>query len=50
MSDLNEFELELRRDIFLAIKDDLTPSAVELVMQAVIKIEKRLAELENGKA
>ncbi len=49
MSQFSEFELDLRHDVAIAIKDKGQPSAVELVMEALIKIEKRLAEVENGK-
>ncbi len=48
MSQFSEFELDLRRAVEIAIADKTSPSAVEIVMRAVIKIEKRLAEVENG--
>ncbi len=46
---ITEFELDLRRAVAIAVHDKGQPSAVELVMEALIKIEKRLAELENAK-
>ncbi len=49
MSQFSEFELDLRRAVEIAIADKTSPSAVEIVMRALIEIEKRLAELENEK-
>ncbi len=46
---ITEFELDLRRSVAIAITDKGQPSAVELVMEALIKIEKRITELENEK-
>ncbi len=48
MSQFSEFELDLRRDIAIAVHDKGSPSAAEIVMEALIKIEKRLAEIERG--
>jgi len=49
MSDLNKFELDLRRAVAIAIADKGSPSGVELVMDYVIKLERRVVELEHGK-
>ncbi len=48
MSQFSEFELDLRRSVAIAITDKGQPSAVELVMEALIKIEKRLSAIEPG--
>ncbi len=44
---ITEFELDLRRDVAIAVHDKGSPSAAEIVMEAVIKIEKRLIKLED---
>ncbi len=49
MSQFTEFELDLRRAVAIAITDKGQPSAVELVMEALIKIEKRITEVEHEK-
>ncbi len=48
MSQFTEFELDLRRAVEIAIADKTSPTAVEIIMRAVIEIEKRLAAIEPG--
>jgi len=45
----SEFELDLKRAVAIAIRDKTSPSGVELIMDAVIKLERRIVELEHGK-
>jgi len=43
----SEFELNLRREVDIALTDKGHPPAVQYVMKALIKVEKRLAALET---